>query len=182
FAVWRGCTPGPNGGAPSPPWGRARPLCDRCRGLAHPEPASPMDDAEVAGYRLVMELGAGRFAHTWLAEDAEGHPAVLKLLRRYAPDPNSVQRFLAEAQRLSSVPELDHPNVARPVSAGVHLVSAFFIVYQSGGEFTLADELRQRGRVIPTRALELCAQAAEGLGCAHRAGVLHLDLKPANIG
>src|SRR5262249_48869358 len=115
-------------------------------------------------------------------EDAEGHPAVLKLLRRYAPDPNSVQRFLAEAQRLSSVPELDHPNVARPVSAGVHLVSAFFIVYQSGGEFTLADELRQRGPVIPTRALELCAQAAEGLGCAHRAGVLHLDLKPANIG
>lgn len=171
-----------NCGAPFTPVVSGQTLCDKCQGLDHPEPASPLKGAEVAGYRLVMELGAGRFAHTWLAEDAQGRPMVLKLLRRYAPDPNTVQRFLAEAQRVADAPELDHPNIARPVNAGVHLVSAFFLVYQSGGETTLADELRQRGRVLPARALELCAQVAEGLACAHRAGVLHLDLKPANIG
>ena len=61
-------------------------------------------------------------------------------------------------------------------------MQAFFLVYESGGEMTLAEELRRRGRVRPPRALELCAQVCEGLGAAHRAGVLHLDLKPANVG
>ncbi|HEX9578244.1 MAG TPA: serine/threonine-protein kinase, partial [Myxococcales bacterium] len=167
--------------APFTPAVAGQTLCDRCQGLAHPEPpSSPLQQAEVAGYTLIHELGAGRFATSWLAQDEEGNGVVLKMLRRYAPDPNTVQRFLAEAQRVCG--ELDHPNIARPLNAGVHLVSAFFLVYASGGETTLADELRQRGRVLAARALEFCAQIAEGLASAHRAGVLHLDLKPANIG
>jgi serine/threonine protein kinase len=157
-------------------------LCDRCQGLAHPEPRSPLQEAEIAGLRLLHELGAGRFSHSWLGEDARSHAVVLKLLRRYAPDPEAVQRFLAEAERLVTIADLDHPYVARPLWAGVHLVQAFFLVYESGGELTLADELRQHGRVRAARALELCAQICEGLGAVHRAGVLHLDLKPANVG
>jgi serine/threonine-protein kinase len=158
-------------------------LCDKCQGLATPEPpTSPLEQMEVAGYRLLRELGGGRFSISWLAQDDEGRLVVLKLLRRYAPDPNTVQRFLAEAQRACGAPELDHPHIARPLQAGVHLVSAFFLVYASGGESTLADELRHRGRLHSGRALELCAQSAEGLASAHRAGVLHLDLKPANVG
>jgi len=157
-------------------------LCDRCQGLAHPEPRSPLQHAEIAGLRLLHELGAGRFSHSWLGEDARSHAVVLKLLRRYAPDPEAVQRFLAEAERLAAIADLDHPYVARPLWAGVHLVQAFFLVYESGGELTLADELRQHGRVRAARALELCAQISEGLGAVHRAGVLHLDLKPANVG
>jgi serine/threonine protein kinase len=157
-------------------------LCDRCQGLAHPEPRSPLQEAEIAGLRLLHELGAGRFSHSWLGEDARSHAVVLKLLRRYAPDPEAVQRFLAEAERLCTIADLDHPYVARPLWAGVHLVQAFFLVYESGGELTLADELRQHGRVRAARALELCAQICEGLGAVHRAGVLHLDLKPANVG
>lgn len=179
FGALTGCA---HCGAPFTPVVSGQSICDKCQGLAHPEPASPLQQAEVAGLRLIHELGAGRYAHSWLAEDAQGQPVVLKLLRRYAPDPNSVQRFLAEAQRLASAVELDHPNLARPISAGVHLVSAFFLVYQSGGEQTLADELRQRGRVLPGRALEFCAQVCEGLGAAHGAGLVHLDLKPANVG
>src|SRR5207248_961322 len=157
-------------------------LCDRCQGLAHPEPRSPLHEAEIAGLRLLHELGAGRFSHSWLGEDARSHAVVLKLLRRYAPDPEAVQRFLAEAERLAAIADLDHPYVARPLWAGVHLVQAFFLVYESGGELTLAHELRQHGRVRAARALELCAQISEGLGAVHRAGVLHLDLKPANVG
>jgi eukaryotic-like serine/threonine-protein kinase len=157
-------------------------LCDRCQGLAHPEPRSPLQEAEIAGFRLLHELGAGRFSHSWLGEDPRSHAVVVKLLRRYAPDPEAVSRFVAEAERLYGIVELDHPYVARPLSAGVHLVQAFFLVYESGGELTLADELRQRGRVRAARALELCAQICEGLGAMHRGGVLHLDLKPANVG
>ena len=171
-----------NCGAPFTPVVAGQTICDKCQGLAHPEPQSPLQQAEVAGYRLIRELGAGRFSHTWLAEDAQGRAMVLKLLRRYAPDPNAVQRFLAEAQRLAGADELAHPNIARPVTAGVHLVSAFFLVYESGGDQTLADELRSRGRVVPARALELCAQVCEGLAVLHRVKLLHLDLKPANVG
>lgn len=171
-----------NCGGPFTPVIAGQTLCDRCQGLAHPEPKSPLQETEVAGYKLIHELGAGRFSHSWLAEDAQGGAAVLKLLRRYAPDPNSVQRFLAEAQRLCGAPELAHPAIARPLTAGVHLVSAFFLVYQSGGDFTLADELRQRGRLLPGRALELCAQVCDGLSALHGLHLLHLDLKPANVG
>ena len=157
-------------------------LCDKCQGLAQPEPDSPLQHVEVAGYKLLHELGAGRFSHSWLAEDPQGRPMVLKLLRRYAQSPDSVRRFLDEAERLSLCAELAHPHIARPITAGVHLVEAFFLVYESGGELTAADELRQRGRLPASRALELCAQICEGLSALHSLGILHLDLKPANIG
>jgi serine/threonine-protein kinase len=169
-------------GAPFTPVISGQTLCDRCQGLMHPEPSSPLQQAEVAGFRLLHELGAGRFSHSWLGEDYRSHAVVVKLLRRYAPDADAVQRFVAEAERLATSAGLDHPNLARPLSAGVHLVQALFLVYQGGGELTLADELRQRGRVLPSRALELCAQICEGLAALHREGVLHLDLKPANVG
>src|SRR6202171_82995 len=169
-------------GAPFNPVVDGQTVCDRCQGLAHPEPSSPLQQAEVAGVRLLAELGAGGVSRSWLGEDARSHAVVVKLLRRYAPDPDAVHKFLAEAERLATTAELDHPHLARPLSAGVHLVQAFFLVYQGGGELTLADELRQRGRVVPARALELCAQICEGLAALHGAGVLHLDLKPANVG
>lgn len=156
--------------------------CDRCQDLLPQEPVtSPMSGTVIAGCRLVHELGAGRFSTSWLAEDEGGVAVVVKLLRSYAPDPASVQRFVVEAERLASSSDLDHPHIAHLLSGGVTLASALFLVYQSGGEQTLADELRARGRVAPVRALELCAQLAEGLAIVHRAGVLHLDLKPANV-
>src|SRR5262249_40271452 len=66
-------------------------------------------------------------------------------------------------------------------TGGVQLASALFLVYRSGGDTTLADELRSRGRIVASRALELGAQLAEGLGALHAGEVLHLDLKPANV-
>ena len=126
-------------GAPFNPVVDGQTICDRCQGLAHPEPSSPLQQAEVAGFKLLHELGAGRFSHSWLAEDARSHAVVVKLLRRYAPGPDAVEKFLAEAERLATAAELDHPHLARPLSAGVHLVQAFFLVYQGGGEQTLAD-------------------------------------------
>jgi len=81
-------------GGPLTPVVAGQTLCDRCQGLTPAEPSSPLLQAEVAGFRLLHELGAGRFAHSWLGEDARSHAVVVKLLRRYAPDPDSVQRFL----------------------------------------------------------------------------------------
>lgn len=169
-------------GAPFAPAVAGQSLCDRCQGLLPAEPLpSPLRDSVVAGYRLVHELGAGRFSTSWVGEDPNGVAVVVKLLRSPAPDPARVQVFIAEAQRLASSRDLDHPNVAHLISGGAATAQSLFLVYESGGEQTLLDELRGRERVEIGRALELCAQLAEGLASMHNAGVLHQDLKPANV-
>src|SRR5438309_5882233 len=156
-------------------------MCAACQMEVPPEPRAHLRESDVAGCKLVHQLGSGRFATSWLAEAADGSSVVVKLLHAYAPDPATVQRFLAEVQRLAHLPELEHPSIAQLLSGGVQLGTALFLVYRSGGDATLADELRSRGRIVASRALELGAQLAEALGMLHGKGVLHLDLKPANV-
>jgi len=156
-------------------------LCDACQGLVPPEPRSHLRESDVAGCKLIHQLGTGRFSTSWLAEAPDGSPAVVKLLHAYGPDPQTVQRFLGEVQRVAQLPAMEHPSVAPLFTGGVQLASALFLVYRSGGDATLADELRSRGRIVASRALELGAQLAEALGALHAGEVLHLDLKPANV-
>ncbi|MFL5311960.1 MAG: serine/threonine-protein kinase [Myxococcales bacterium] len=157
-------------------------LCDPCQGLVPPEPRSHLRESDVAGCKLIHQLGAGRFSTSWLAEAPDGSSVVVKLLHAYAPDPATVQRFLAEVHRVAPLAAMEHPSVAPLLTGGVQLASALFLVYRSGGDSTLADELRSRGRIVASRALELGAQLAEAFGALHAAGVLHLDLKPSNVG
>jgi len=168
-------------GGPFTPSGGDQSLCDGCQGLVPPEPRSHLRESDVASCKLVHQLGAGRFSTSWLAEAPDGSSVVVKLLHAYAPDPAAVQRFLGEVQRVAQLPAMEHPAVAPLLTGGVQLASALFLVYQSGGDATLADELRSRGRIVASRALELGAQLAEAFGALHASGVLHLDLKPANV-
>src|SRR5712671_1818436 len=168
------------GGPFTPPLGDQS-LCDACQGLVPPEPRSHLRESDVAGCKLIHQLGAGRFSTSWLAEASDGSGVVVKLLHAYAPDPATVQRFLGEVQRVAQVPAMEHAAIAPLLTGGVQLASALFLVYRSGGEATLADELRSRGRIVASRALELGAQLAEAFGALHAAGVLHRDLKPANV-
>ena len=168
-------------GAPFTPALAAQSLCAGCQRVVPPEPRGHLRESDVAGCKLVHQLGSGRFATSWLAETLEGEPVVVKLLHAYAPDASMVQRFLAEVQRIAHLSELDDPSIAKLLTGGVQLGTALFVVYRSGGDATLADELRSRGRIVASRALELGAQLADALGALHRAGVLHLDLKPANV-
>src|SRR5260370_23248095 len=101
--------------------------CDRCQGLANPEPPSA-PNAEIAGFRLHHELGAGRFSRSWLGEDERSHAVVVKLLRRYAPDPEAVDRFVAEAERLARGARPDHPGPAPPGSPRGRPGHGFFLV------------------------------------------------------
>ena len=172
----------PSCGAPFTPSLPDQALCDNCSGLHAPEESSPLKEITVGGYKLVHQLGAGRFSTSWLAEMPDGAGVVLKLLRSYAPDPETVQRFVEEAKRLAEPGAHDHPGVARVLEAGVQIGGALFLVYESGGELTMADELRGRGRMLPARALELCAQLCDGLQVLHAAGLRHSGVKPANVG
>ena len=168
-------------GGPYTPSVAEQSLCDACQGLVPPEPRAHLRESDVAGCRLVHQLGAGRFSTTWLAEAPDGSNAVVKLLHAYAPDAATVQRFLAEVQRVAQSKAMEHPSIAPLLTGGVQLASALFLVYRSGGDATLADELRSRGRIVASRALELGAQLAEAFGALHSESVLHLDLKPANV-
>jgi serine/threonine-protein kinase len=177
-------SPAPNCLECGAPLDRAVPeqeLCDACQGLIAPDPDVPAQE-RVAGHRLVRKLGAGRFSTSCLAEAPSGGGVVLKLLRAEAATHLDVPQFLAEAARLAESAALDQEGVARLLDAGAPADGEPFLVYETGGEFTLADELRAQGQVILPRALELCAQLAEGLDAVHAAGILHLDLKPANVG
>ena len=84
--------------------------CDDCAGLSVPdEAASPMQESVVGGFKLVQPLGGGRFSTSWLAEPPGGGGVVLKLLRAYAPDTTTVQRFLEESKRVTRPELVDHP-------------------------------------------------------------------------
>src|SRR5207253_8520977 len=139
-------------GAPFTPGQAGQTLCDACQGLVPQEPRSHLRESDVAGCKLVHQLGAGRFSTSWLAEAPDGAGVVVKLLHAYASDPAVVHRFTAEVQRLSQSPELEHPAVAQVMTGGMQLASALFLVYRSGGDSTLADELRSRGRLVASRA------------------------------
>ena len=172
----------PSCGAPFTPSLPDQSFCDSCSGLHVPEESSPLKETHVGSYQLVHQLGAGRFSNSWLAELPDGAGVVLKLLRSYAPDPETVQRFVAESQRLAAPGTHDHTGVARILEAGVQIGGALFLVYESGGELTMADELRGRGRMLPARALDLCAQLCDGLQVLHDSGLRHFGIKPANVG
>ena len=156
-------------------------MCDECpAALSHP--TARQSRRLIGNYSLAHELGAGRFSTSWLAEAPNGGGVILKLLRAYAPDGETTKRFLDEAKRLGQSVLLDHAGLARVLDAGVHVGGSLFLVYESGGEITLADELRGRGRLVTGRSLELCAQLCEALHALHKNGFSHFDIKPANVG
>ena len=151
-------------------------LCDSCSGLA-PAEASPLASATVAGFKLVRQAGAGRFGTSWLGEAPEGW-AVVKLLHDFATDGQHVERFLDAAAEASLVRA---PNLAGLLTAGALPGGHLFVVYEFGGDDTLADVLRSQARLSPPRALDVCAEVAEGLAALHAQDILHRDLKAANV-
>ncbi|MCW8140581.1 MAG: serine/threonine protein kinase, partial [Planctomycetota bacterium] len=132
----------------------------------------------VGRYQLVRELGRGSFAvvHEAVALP-DGPPVALKLLhpRVLLLQPDALERLRREVAAARAV---DHPGVVRALDAGV-----------VGGRPWVALELVEGARtlseVMPTlptrRRAELIRDAARALGHAHARGVVHRDVKPANL-
>ena len=134
---------------------------------------------EVLGsYRLIRQVGRGGMGVVYEAEEAGGRRVALKVLPECAAlDPRRLARFRVEA--LASA-VLDHPHVV-PVYAigcerGVHFYAMRFVDGRS-----LADAVKQTGRIAAAEAAGLALQAAGAMEHAHRLGVVHRDLKPANF-
>jgi eukaryotic-like serine/threonine-protein kinase len=130
-------------------------------------------------YELGRLLGAGGMAEVY-----EGHDRLLArrvaikiLLAQYAHDPAFLARFRREAQAAAS---LSHPNIVGVYDTGSD-GDTWFIVMELVAGNTLRDLIQLHGPVHPARAAEICSEVAGALAVAHARGIVHRDVKPANV-
>ncbi len=133
----------------------------------------------LGGYKVQALIGRGAMGTVYLARDtALNRPVALKvLLGSLARNPSMVRSFYREAQAAAP---LRHPCVVRIYSAGVEAGTPYIAMEYVAGE-PLDRFLRRKGTVNWQTALYVGAQLARALECAHGAGVIHRDVKPANI-
>ena len=115
----------------------------------------------------------------YLANDvSSGTRVALKLLApELARDERFRQRFLRESRLAAS---LEHPNIVRTLGYGEQ-ESLLYLAMAYVEGWDLRDLLRREGRLEPAHAVAVVGQVAAALDAAHRAGLVHRDVKPGNI-
>lgn len=128
-------------------------------------------------YELVELIGRGGMGVVYRAlQTSLEREVAIKFVHGEADDPEAVQRFLAEARVAA---RLNHPGIL-PVHEVGSVGELHYIVMPLVSGRTLAERLQQ-GPLAIEEAAGLCIQLCDALHYAHRLGLLHLDLKPANI-
>jgi hypothetical protein len=133
----------------------------------------------VAGYRLEAQVGAGGMAVVFRARDERlGRLVALKILSpALAGDPVFRRRFIAESRAAAVV---DNPHIIPVFEAGEADGMLFIAMrFVAGGD--LRGVLVREGPLPPGRAAGFISPVASALDAAHRAGLVHRDVKPANI-
>jgi hypothetical protein len=142
---------------------------------------APMIPGQVlaARYELREPIGRGGMGEVWIGYDLVLHREVaLKVLDTSGtPDSDAAGRFRHEATAAAA---LTHPHVVTIHDAGIEDHVAYLVMELLPGP-TVADLLRERGRLPVDLAVGLARQAAEGLAAVHRVGVVHRDVKPSNL-
>src|SRR5215217_7834178 len=132
-------------------------------------------------YRLDRRLGAGGMSTVFLATDAvlERSVAIKLLAEHLAEDEDFVARFRREAL---SAARLQHPNVVQVFDSGQDPESLrHYIVMEYVAGPSAADMLREYKELDLEQTVSILRDACHGLDYAHRAGVVHRDVKPGNL-
>ena len=147
-----------------------------------PSPAGPEprgDPPAIGRYRIIRRLGQGGFGRVYLARDDElDRPVAIKVPNpERVAGPEDVEAYLAEATTLA---KLEHPHIVPVYDIGRTGDGLCYVVskYVEGSD--LAERMRQ-GRPMFRESAELVATVAEALHHAHTRGLVHRDVKPANI-
>lgn len=138
-------------------------------------------DLDIRGrYHLLNLLSEDSSGRTFKAKDAFTDRVVsVKLLRQFKEcDSTAVKRFLREAK---SVSRLCHPTLNQCFDFGIIGDGTPFIVFEYTGGRSLDAVLKEDGPLDVERCISLFVQIIEGLSSAHEIGVVHRELKPANI-
>ena len=132
----------------------------------------------IGPYEILRLLGAGGMGQVYLARDArlERVVALKRVVRGVADDPVAHARVLREARAAGS---LTHPGIAQVYDV-IDDSGALVIVMEYVEGMSLRDRLEQ-GPCGVTESIRICMTVADALGHAHAAGVVHCDIKPANI-
>jgi len=131
-------------------------------------------------YEVGEQVGGGGFSEVWKGTDLVlNRPVALKMLHvAYAGHAETLARFRAEARHAASV---SHGNIARVYDYGeADPPNPPFLVMEFVAGPSLAQVLAG-GAMDPARSMKIVAQAAAGLQAAHRAGLVHRDIKPGNL-
>jgi eukaryotic-like serine/threonine-protein kinase len=130
-------------------------------------------------YEVGRLLGAGGMAEVFEGRDRllARRVAIKVPLSQHAHNPEFAHRFRREAQAAAS---LSHPGVVAVYDTGSENGTHFIVMEYVDGR-TLKDVIRAEAPLYPDRAAEICADVCSALAAAHARGLVHRDVKPANI-
>jgi serine/threonine protein kinase len=134
---------------------------------------------DFAGYRIERRLGRGGMGILYLAvEPGLERRVALKLIAPEAAAEEVFAKRFAEESRIAA--SIEHPNVVPIYAAGAESGVPYIAMrYVAGSD--LGRRITREGRLEPAEAVALIAQVANGLDAIHAAGLVHRDVKPANV-
>ena len=132
----------------------------------------------IGPYRVESVLGVGGMGQVYRAIGPDGEPVALKLVKRdLARDQTFRKRFDREARIAQQVA---HPNVVPVLDTGEEN-GIPYLAQRFVGNSNLADRIKAEGQLQLDTILAICDQIAGGLDALHQHGLVHRDVKPANI-
>ncbi|MGD2124298.1 MAG: serine/threonine-protein kinase, partial [Gemmatimonadota bacterium] len=129
-------------------------------------------------YRIESEIDSGGMATVYRARDVKHERTVaIKVLRPDLAEAIGADRFLREIRTTAS---LSHPHILPLFDSGEAHGFLYYVMPFVDGE-SLADRLEREGELPLEDALQIAREVADALAYAHKKGVIHRDVKPANI-